>query len=413
MSNSSLVSFKKISPHKTKNRKHKIDSVAIHCMAGNMSVQGCGDWFSNKKSKASSNYGVDSKGRIGMYVEEKDRAWTTCSGGVDNRAITIEVANTSKKEPYPISDKAYEALINLLVDICRRNNIPALKWMGDKAYAKRAANGGPVTDQNMFVHRWFSSKSCPGKWLYDHHGEIANEVNRRLGANVPLQGVVDPRDVVDRTDNTSTSATNTSASSTSLTPGLSGINLNVEEFNPYVVTIDRNTKLKDFSSLKNYGVVGGMIEAGYLYDALHKPVKSYNNPNISSQVQAFKDAQLPFGLFATCRAYTTQEARNELKKLELLVRLYSPQLGVWIIFDTTKNTKNVNDNLVTFYRDWLITLGLKKRMGMYLNRSQLNSMNWSKHQEDWLLWYVDHVTSTSSIPELLNPEFFDMEGKYT
>ena len=419
MSDSSLVSFIKISPHHTSGRRgQKIDSVCIHCMAGNMSVQGCGDWFSNKKSKASSNYGVDSKGRVGMYVHEKDRAWTTCSGGVDRRAVTIEVANTSNKEPYPVSDKAYEALINLLVDICRRNGIPALKWRGDKAYAKRAAAGGPVTDQNMFVHRWFSKKSCPGNYLYGKHSDIANEVNRRLGANVPLQGVVKPSDVVDATKYSSSASSTTSknasgATQTSSSYGTTdGVTINVSALKPYVITLSENTKLPQKVDMTTTGVVGGVVEAGYLYNRDHSLHNSYVNSQISKQIAWLHQYNLPFGLLAVSRAHTTQEAINELKKLALVVRQYSPYLGLWVQFDSPTVSITKQDEIVVLYQDALVKLGLKKRIGMYLTPKQLQHLTWSKHQASWYLWINDHVSNLSEIPNLLTPEFFDMEGKY-
>lgn len=174
MSNSSLVNYVALSPNHSGPRNHKIDTISIHCMAGNLTVEQCGRIFANPNTEASSNYGVDSDGRIGMYVEEKNRSWCTSSAANDNRAITIEVANTVGYEPYPISDAAYKSLINLLVDICKRNGIPKLLWKADKSLI------GKVSEQNMTVHRWFAAKSCPGNWLYQHHGQIAADVNKRL-----------------------------------------------------------------------------------------------------------------------------------------------------------------------------------------------------------------------------------------
>ena len=95
MSNSPLVQYTKISPHMTIGRNHIIDTITIHHMAGDLSIEACGDVFQSRE--ASSNYGVDSKGRIGMYVEEKDRSWCSSSSSNDNRAITIEVAAFNKK----------------------------------------------------------------------------------------------------------------------------------------------------------------------------------------------------------------------------------------------------------------------------------------------------------------------------
>jgi len=140
-------------------------------MAANLTVETCGNVFAPASRGASSNYGIGSDGRVGMYVEEKDRSWCTSSAANDNRAVTIEVANTEAKEPWPVSDKALAALIDLCADICKRNRIKQLVWRPDKN------NPG-----NMTVHRWFANKACPGDYLYGKHGYIAAEVNKRLGA---------------------------------------------------------------------------------------------------------------------------------------------------------------------------------------------------------------------------------------
>ena len=145
-------------------------------MAGNLSIEQCGNIFENAGRKASSNYGIGTDGRIGMYVEEKDRSWASSNGANDNRAITIEVANDGGAETnWHVSDKAYQSLITLLVDICKRNGIKELKWKADKNLI------GQVDKQNMTVHRWFAAKACPGDYLYNLHGQIAKEVNAKLG----------------------------------------------------------------------------------------------------------------------------------------------------------------------------------------------------------------------------------------
>lgn len=98
MSNSNLICYTKISPNKTSPRNHKIDTISIHCMAGDLSVETCGNVFAPSSRQASSNYGIGSDGRIAMYVEEKDRSWCTSSASNDNRAVTIEVANDGGAE---------------------------------------------------------------------------------------------------------------------------------------------------------------------------------------------------------------------------------------------------------------------------------------------------------------------------
>lgn len=175
MSNSPLVSYTRRSPNHSGQRNHIIDTVSIHCMAGNATVETCGAIFADPARKASSNYGVGSDGRIALYVDEANRSWCTSSADNDHRAITIEVANNGGAPDWPVSKKAYLALIDLLTDICRRNpGIGRLRWQGDPSLA------GQVQQQNMTVHRWFAAKACPGDYLYQRHSAIAAEVNRRL-----------------------------------------------------------------------------------------------------------------------------------------------------------------------------------------------------------------------------------------
>ena len=177
MSNSPLVSYTKISPNKTSPRNKKIDTITIHCVVGQCSVETLGNIFAPTSRQASSNYGVGVDGRIGMYVEEKDRSWCSSSGANDHRAITIEVASDTK-HPYAVNDKAFAALIDLVTDICQRNGIKKLVWSTNKNERVNHLNGC-----NMTVHRDYANKSCPGDYLYERHGAIAAEVNKRLGAS--------------------------------------------------------------------------------------------------------------------------------------------------------------------------------------------------------------------------------------
>ena len=172
MSNSPLVNYTKLAKYRYP-RKHKIDTITVHCAAGQCDVEPLGEMWWIKE--ASSNYGIGRDGRIGLYVPENERS--VCSSNVsnDDRAITIEVASDAK-EPCNVNPAAYYSLIDLLVDICKRNGIPKLLWRADKSLV------GQIDKQNMTVHRWFhSGKSCPGTYLYERMGKIADDVNKRLG----------------------------------------------------------------------------------------------------------------------------------------------------------------------------------------------------------------------------------------
>lgn len=175
MSNSPLVDYTRISPNKNSPRNHKIDTITIHCVVGQCTVETLGNIFAPTSRQASSNYGVGTDGKIGMYVEEKDRSWCSSNAANDNRAVTIEVASDTK-HPYAVNDRAFAALLDLVTDICKRNGIKKLVWSTKKADRVNHKNGC-----NMTVHRDYANKSCPGDYLYNRHGEIAVEVNRRLG----------------------------------------------------------------------------------------------------------------------------------------------------------------------------------------------------------------------------------------
>lgn len=168
-----MVNYTKISQNKNVPRNHKIDTITIHCVVDQLSVEQLGNIFSARSKQASANYGIGSDGRIGMYVEEKDRSWCSSNSSNDNRAITIECASDTR-HPYAINDKVYDSLINLCADICERNHIKELKWKGDKSLI------GQVDKQNMTVHRWFTNKACPGDYIYNRLGKIASEVNAKL-----------------------------------------------------------------------------------------------------------------------------------------------------------------------------------------------------------------------------------------
>ena len=189
-SNSPLAAVTLISPNRTVNRNHVIDTITIHCYVGQVTAERGLNGFAKKERQASCNYVVGYDGQIGLCVEEKDRSW--CSGGYDKsgnpirvngisgksndyQAVTIEVASDSK-HPYAITDKAMAALIELCADICQRNGIKKLLWKGDKKLV------GKVDQQNITVHRWFANKACPGDYIYERLPDITAKVNAKLGA---------------------------------------------------------------------------------------------------------------------------------------------------------------------------------------------------------------------------------------
>lgn len=166
MSNSPLVVYTALSPN-CSTRTAKITKITIHHAAGVASIEGMGNIFAPTSRKASSNYGVGNDGRIGMYVPEDKRAWTSSNTNNDNSAVTIEVSNSAIGGDWPVSDTAYNALIDLCVDICLRNGIEKLNYTGDST--------GNLTRHNMFA-----ATACPGPYLQARFPDIAKQVNERL-----------------------------------------------------------------------------------------------------------------------------------------------------------------------------------------------------------------------------------------
>lgn len=175
--NSSMVAYTKLSPNHSGQRTHGIDRITPHCVVGQCTAEGLGDWFAKSSTQASSNYGIDKDGRIGLYVEEKNRSWCSSSGTNDQRAITIECASDIS-EPYAFRDIVYQRLIELCIDICKRNGKNKLIWFGDK---DKTLNYSPKSGEMILtVHRWFANKSCPGNWMYAKMGELAEKVTKAL-----------------------------------------------------------------------------------------------------------------------------------------------------------------------------------------------------------------------------------------
>ena len=171
-----------------------IDTISIHCWNSPIATaQAACDYFETITRDASCNYAIGTDGTIGICVPEMYRSFCTSSNANDVRAVTIEVSCHSggcqcaacKSEPnrqgkegtYTVEEAPYVSLINLVADICRRNNIKKLVWSDKKEDRINRVNGC-----NLTVHRDYSleGKTCPGLFLYNRQQAIANTVNDML-----------------------------------------------------------------------------------------------------------------------------------------------------------------------------------------------------------------------------------------
>ena len=181
--NSSLVSYTKLSPNHSGQRTHSIDRITPHCVVGQLTCESICGCFTSPSRQASCNYGIGKDGRISLCVEEKNRSWCSSSNANDQRAVTIECAS-DMSEPYAMNSAVYDSLVKLCTDICKRNGKKKLLWLGDKT---KTLNYAPKSDEMVLtVHRWFANKSCPGNWLYAKLGDLAAKVTANLVGNTVI-----------------------------------------------------------------------------------------------------------------------------------------------------------------------------------------------------------------------------------
>ena len=176
MSNSKLVDVIVKSPNHSGRRTHAIKYITPHCVVGQLDAKTIGACFPKGRG-ASCNYGIGKNGDVVLVVDEENRSWCTSSSANDNRAVTIECAS-DMKSPYAMNSKVYNKLVDLCVDICRRNGKKKLLWIPNKTMALAYK---PKKDEMLItVHRWFANKECPGNWLYSRLGKLATTVTERL-----------------------------------------------------------------------------------------------------------------------------------------------------------------------------------------------------------------------------------------
>ena len=163
MSNSSLVNVtvKAHSSNYSKGRSQKISKITIHHMAGKLTALQCGRIFQTKNRKASAHYGVGSDGKIGLYVDESNTAYSDGNWSSNCKSVSIETANSSTGGSWPVSDKTLKLLIKLVADIAKRNNLGKL-----------------VVGKNLTYHSMYASTTCPGNHLRSKMQYIADEANK-------------------------------------------------------------------------------------------------------------------------------------------------------------------------------------------------------------------------------------------
>jgi LysM repeat protein len=125
----------------TAGRTKPVSFIVVHHNAGNLTVEQCYNvWLSRE---ASAHYQVESGGRIGQLVWDRDTAWHSGSGNTGS--IGIEHANNTFDPTWTISDACLENGAHLVAAIC--------------VYYKL---GKPEWGKNVRPHSDFSATACPG-----------------------------------------------------------------------------------------------------------------------------------------------------------------------------------------------------------------------------------------------------------
>ena len=166
----------------------KICKFTPHHMAGILTAKQCAvNIFQKPGREASANYCIGNDGEIVCNVYEEDRAYTSSSRTNDRQAITVEVSNCEIGGQWKISDAAWNSLVNLAVDVCKRHGF-RLSYDG-------TSNGSLTT------HDMFSNTNCPGPYLKGKMQELASTVNSILDGSTttstPTQSTSTQRKVGD------------------------------------------------------------------------------------------------------------------------------------------------------------------------------------------------------------------------
>ncbi len=360
------------------NPSGKVSKITIHHSAGVTSLE---EFSSILRSRnVSWTYAIDVNGKIGCYLDEGFRPWTSSSRNNDYNAVTIEVSNSSIDGNWPISDASYSALLNLCEDICRRNSISELVYTG------RAETS------NLTMHKWFEATICPGPYLSSKFPDIARTVSARL-KGMPTYS---PLSI---TPNAYQAAN-----------GQSNLIVNIDNIIgnscPYIATLSHTSTSRISSAWKTKcGISGVVLEAGSLYDIGHNLQSRFESNRLKQQVKDAKAAGLPIGLYMEGRAHTSKEALREMYYLSFVVSKYIPEAGMWIhpiIFDDRSKT----DDILNTYLAELTRLGLKAKIGLKVNKYELGRLNWSYHQNNWFLWLEDNVSDFDNLKYKITPQFF-------
>lgn len=127
----------------------RIDKVIIHHNAGNLTIRGCHDVWQTRP--ASAHYQVQSDGKIGQLVWDRDTAWHAGNFAANTTSIGIEHADVSSN-PWAVSEACLDNGAHLVAAVCKFYGL-----------------GRPAWGKNVFGHKDFSATACPASLAGSQH----------------------------------------------------------------------------------------------------------------------------------------------------------------------------------------------------------------------------------------------------
>lgn len=122
---------KKLCANFSSREGYKPEVIVVHISAG--SLTSMTNWFQTPNSQASAHYGVGKDGSVLQYVEEKNKAWHAgrvnnpnfklYKQGINPNLYTIGIENEGL-DLVNATDTQRKSLYELIIDVCKRNNIP-------------------------------------------------------------------------------------------------------------------------------------------------------------------------------------------------------------------------------------------------------------------------------------------------
>lgn len=370
MSNSSLANYINRFSGSYTTRTELISKITIHTAGKKGDCYDLAELLMST-SDTSYHYGIATDGTIGLYVDEQYATYSTGNEYNDQRAINIILMNSTDNSVKMISQDTYNALIKLCVDICRRNYILNVTYLPNNRSAS-----------TLTMHSWYKNVDCPGSWVGNRYQQIANDINTQLSK---AQTAISESEALKSQSTIATGA-----------------------INPYMVTPNDDAIGIDYMPLKNKGVIGVMLHAGAYFYPNHVKVPKYINSHLKTQVSEVSAANLPFALYATVRAKTVAEAKQECYELYFVVSKYPPKLGLWLHLDFGGLSPNRMREIVDVYYDKIVKWGLKNKCGLYCTPSVANALNWPQYTDKFALWLISPLNNVSNLEQLLTPSLFKL-----